>query len=69
MKGKTKATIGPYQHHISKGITQRVLEALYTALHEVGHGIERDWMPGRKTRRRDAGSVLHRPFDGNRHTR
>ena len=45
VKGKI-GVIGPYQHHISKGITP--LEALYTALHEVGHGIERDYTPGKE---------------------
>ena len=43
VKGKI-GVIGPYQHRISR-ITP--LEALYTALHEVGHGIERDYTPGK----------------------
>ena len=31
------------------GDDTRTLEALFTALHEVGHGIERDFVPGRNS--------------------
>ena len=47
------------------GVLSRTpLEALYTALHEVGHGIERDFVPGRKIEKEQRIPFFHRPFDG-----
>ena len=62
VKGKI-AVLGPKKDMLGDD-TRTPLEALFTALHEVGHGIERDFVPGRKIDEEKRIPFFHRPFDG-----